>query len=174
MRNDVIASLLVAALAAGAGVGFLVGYASERTTTSVSTTTLTETPTQTTTDCIQTGIHGSLYVRVVMDNTSRPVVGDNVTVTILDYCHSEELVPLGYTNSTGYTSSPVDWTGDLLVKVTNVISGASYMFLAQTSGAVSLATLSLPSGLTVIRPIACYGAFPAACSNTTSTATAIE
>jgi len=174
MRNEVIASLLVVALVAGAGVGFLVGDASERTTTSVSTTTLTATPTQTTADCIQTGIHGSLYVRVVLDNTSRPVVGDNVTVTILDYCNAEEQVPLGSTNSTGYTSSFVDWTGDLLVKVTNVFSGASYIFLAQTSGAVSLATLSLPSGLTVIRPIACYGAFPAACSNTTSTATAIE
>jgi hypothetical protein len=174
MRNEVIASLLVVALVVGAGVGFLVGYASQRTTTSVSTTTLTETPTQTTTDCIQTGIHGSLYVRVVLDNTSRPVVGDNVTATILNYCNTEEEVPLGYTNDTGYTSSPVDWTGDLLVKVTNDFSGASYMFLAQTSGAVSLATLSLPSGHTVIRPIACYGAFPATCSNTTSTAIAIE
>ena len=174
MRNEVIAVLLVVTILAGAGAGYLVHSSNESTTTSVSTTTLTSASNQTTSSyCFQTGIHGSLYVRVVTGNTDRPVVGDNVTVTILNYCNSEHQIPLGYTNSTGYTSSPADWTGDLLVNVTNVFSGASYMFLAQTSGAVSLATLSLPSGLTVVKPIACYGLFPAACGNTTVTETAV-
>ena len=169
-----IATLLVAAILVGAAAGYFIGYSSQRATTSVSTTTLTTTPVETVSAyCIQTGLHGSLYVRVVTDNTSRPVVGDNVTVTILNYCNPDHQIPLGYTNSTGYTSSPVVWTGVLLVNVTNVTSERSYLFLAQTSGAVSLATLSLPSGVTVIRPIGCYGAFPAACSNTTTTETAV-
>lgn len=138
------------------------------------TTTLTSTFVQTThAYCVQTGIHGSLFVRVVTDNTNSPIGGDNVTVTILNYCGSEQRVPLGDTNSTGYTPSPANWTGVLLVNVTNVFAKTTYTFLAQTSGAVSLATLSLPSGLTVIRPIACYSVIgPAVCSNTTITSTA--
>jgi len=174
MRDETIIALLVLLIIGSAGAGYYVGNSSVHTTTSVSTTTITTTPIQTSSvSCIQTGIHGSLYVRVVLDNTSRPVVGDNVTVTILDYCNSEYRIPLGYTNSTGYTSSPADWTGNLLVNVTNIFSGATYMFLAQTSGAVSLATLSLPSGLTVVRPIACYEAFRLTCSNETTTETAV-
>jgi hypothetical protein len=175
MKHETIIALLIVLIIASVGAGYYVGNSSVRTTTSVSTTTIITTPAQTSSaSCLQTGIHGSLYVRVILDNTSRPVVGDNVTVTILNYCNSEYRIPLGYTNSTGYTSSPADWTGNLLVNVTNVFSGATYMFLTQTSGAVSLATLSLPSGVTVITPIACYGAFPAACSNTTTTETAVR
>ena len=173
MRDETAIALLIVLVIASAGAGYYIGSSGERTTTSVSTTTLTSASNQTTSYCFQTGIHGSLYIRVVTGNTDRPVVGDNVTVTILNYCNSELQIPLGYTNSTGYTSSSTDWTGDLLVNVTNVFSGASYMFLAQTSGAVSLATLSLPSGLTVVKPIACYGLFPAACGNTTVTETAV-
>jgi hypothetical protein len=168
----VIATLLVVAIIAGASAGYFVGNSGQHTTTSVSTTTVTKSVQTTSISCIQTGIHGSLYVRVVTDNTSRPVVGDNVTVTILNYCNSEQRIPLGYTNSTGFTSSPADWTGVMLVNVTNVFSKTSYMFLAQTSGAVSLATLSLPSGLTVVRPIACHS-FSGTCSNTTTTSTAV-
>jgi len=172
MKNEAVIALLTVLVIASAGAGYFVG--SITTPTPHLTTTLTTTSNETTSAyCFQTGIHGSLYVRVVTDNTGRPVSGDNVTVTILNYCNSEYQIPLGYTNSTGYTSSPADWTGDLLVNVTNVFSGASYMFLAQTSGAVSLATLSLPSGLTLVKPIACYGAFPAACGNTTVTETAV-
>jgi hypothetical protein len=175
MRDETAIALLIVLVIASAGAGYYIGSSSESTTTSVLTTTITAVPIQNTSiSCIQTGIHGSLFVRVVLDNTDRPVVGDNVTVTILNYCNnSEHRIPLGYTNYTGYTSSPADWTGVMLVNVTNVFSKASYMFLAQTSGAVSLATLSLPSGLTVVKPIACYGAFPAACGNTTVTETAV-
>jgi hypothetical protein len=184
MRTGAIAALLVVAILAGAGAGYFVGTTGQRAFTSVSTATYTttkftastqSTESQTTsTSCIQTGIHGSLFVRVVTDNTSRPVSGDNVTVTILNYCDSEHRIPLGYTNSSGYASSSADWTGVLLVNVTNIFSKTSYTFLAQTSGAVSLATLSLPSGLIVIRPIACYEAFAATCSNVTVTSTAYE
>lgn len=174
MRDETAIAMLIVVVIASAGAGYYLGNSNEHTITSVSTTTFTTTPTKTNSaQCLQTGIHGSLYVRVVLDNSSRPVVGDNVTVTLLNYCGSEQQIPLGYTNSTGYTSSPADWTGALLVNVTNVYSGATDMFLAQTSGSVSLATLSLPSGVTVIGPIGCYGAFPAACSNTTITETAV-
>ncbi|MCL4355343.1 MAG: hypothetical protein JRM96_03095 [Nitrososphaerota archaeon] len=170
MKKGAIATLLVVAILAGAGAGYLTGNSNQRTTTSVSTTTVTATFVQTTSaHCIETGVHGFLYVRVVSDNTSIPISGANVTVTILDYCGSEYTIPLGHTNGTGYTPSPVDWTGALLVDVRN--AGVGHIFLTETSGAVSLATVNLPSGLTVIKPIACYG-LPATCSNTTTTTTA--
>jgi hypothetical protein len=180
MRNEVIATLLVVAIIAGGGAGFFVGNSGQRTTTSVSTlvstTTVTQSVQTTSPSCVQTGIHGSLYVRVISDNdTNRPISGANVTVTILNYCGSEYSIPLGYTNDTGYTTSPAGWTGVLQVNVTADVGlrvEANYIFLTETSGAVSLATVSLPSGLTVIKPIACYGAFPAACGNTTTTTTA--
>ena len=47
MRNGAIASLLVIAILAGAGTGYLLGYASERTVTSVSTFVSTSTSTVT-------------------------------------------------------------------------------------------------------------------------------
>jgi len=43
MRNGVIASLLIGAILAGAGVGYLVGNVNERTTTLYSSTSLTQT-----------------------------------------------------------------------------------------------------------------------------------
>lgn len=167
-------ALLIVLVIVGAGAGYYVGNSNERTTTSITTTTITTTPVETTsTNCIQTGIHGSLYVRVVTDNSSRPVIGDEVTVTILNHCGQENRISLGNTNYTGFASSPAEWTGDLLVNVTNPFSGASDLFLAQTSGAVSLATLSLPSGVTVIRPIGCDEAFPLTCSSSITTQTAV-
>lgn len=171
MKNVTVATLLVVAILGGAGVGYFAGSSSRATTTSVSTSTVTARPVQTaSTNCVQTGIHGSLYVRVVSDATDSPISGADVTVTVLDYCNSEYPIPLGYTNGTGYTASSADWTGVLLVNVTS--AGGGHTFLTETSGAVSLATISLPSGLTVIKPIACYGAFPAACSGATTTTTA--
>lgn len=161
MRDAAIAVLLVIALLAGAGAGFLVGTNSPSKQTNRVTTTVS---------CMQTGIHGSLFVRVVSDITDNPISGANVTVTILDYCNSEHSVPLGLTNDTGYTATSADWTGVLMVHVTD--AGTGRVFLTATSGAVSLATVSFPSGITVVKPIACYGGFPAACINTTTTTTA--
>lgn len=155
------ASLLVVAILAGAGAGYLTGVSTSGNHASRSTTT---------TSCMQTGIHGSLFVRVVSDGTNTSISGAKVTVTILNYCNSKLSIHLGYTNDTGYTSSSADWTGVLLVNVTS--AGVGHIFLTETSGAVSLATISLPSGLTVVKPIACYGPFPAACSNTTTNTTA--
>jgi hypothetical protein len=45
MRNGVIASLLIVAILVGAGAGYLIGYASERTVTSISTFVTTSTTT---------------------------------------------------------------------------------------------------------------------------------
>jgi hypothetical protein len=178
MRNGAIASLLVVAILVGAGVGFFTGTSTQHTTTLLSTTALTTTLTaassqSASTYCTQSGPQSSLYVQVVTDNANRPVVGDRVTVTVLNGCNSEQQVSLGYTNSTGYTSTAAEWVGVLLVKVTNVFSGTSDLFIAQTptSDSVILATLSLPSGVTVIRQIACYG-FCAPAGNTTTTETA--
>ena len=175
MKNGTIASLLVVAILIGATAGFFAGTSSQRTTTLLATTTLTTTSTlSTSTYCVQSGPQSSLYVQVVTDSGDRPVVGDKVMVTILNYCNSVQTVSLGYTNVTGYTSTPVEWSGVLLVNVTNVFSGTNDLFLAKaaTSNAVSLATLSLPSGIVVIGQIACYG-FCASSSNTTTTETAV-
>jgi hypothetical protein len=178
MRNAVIATLLVVAIIAGGGAGYFVGNSGQRTTTLVSTTTVAKSVPTTSASCIQTGIHGSLFVRVISyNNTNSPISGANVTVTILNYCGSEYSIPLWYTNDTGYTTSSASWTGVLQVNVEADVGlrvEANYIFLTETTGAVSLATVSLPSGLTVIKPIACYGAFPAACGNTTTTTTAYQ
>jgi hypothetical protein len=176
MKNGVIATLLVVAIIAGAGVGYFTGTSNQRTATSVSTTTVTATPIQTTsTYCVQTGIHGSLFVRVVTDNRNAPVTGANVTATVLNYCWPTYQVALGLTNSSGYAEFPVNWTGVFLVNATLArepnTTGVSYVFMAETSGAVSLATLSIPSGTVTVKPIACYVGF-VGCSNTTTTATA--
>lgn len=128
-------------------------------TTSIETT-------NSSTYCIQTGIHGTLYIRVVSDNKNQPVSGANVTATIMNHCGSEYPVSLGLTNSTGY-SSAAGWTGNFLVSVE--YAGTNYTFPATTSGAVSLATLSIPSGVAVEKTIACGGL---GCVDTTTTATA--
>jgi hypothetical protein len=117
--------------------------------------------------CVQTGLHGSLFIRVVSD--SGPIEGANTTATILDYCDSGYGQPnaLGLTNSTGYAPSFIGWTGIFTVSVT--YAGAEYTFPAQTNGGVTLATLSLPSGVVVEKAIACGGLD---CFNDTTTITA--
>jgi hypothetical protein len=129
--------------------------ASVTTTLQVTSTTQSQKATTTSSSyCIQSGIHGELYVRVVADNTNQPVSGANVTATITNYCSPDFQTALGFTNSTGY-STGLGWTGEFVVTVT--YEGAHYTFPAQTSGAVSLATLSIPSGVAAERTIACYG-----------------
>ena len=119
MRNEAIAALLVVTIIAGGGAGYFVGNSGQHTTTLVSTTTVTKSVQTTSASCVQTGIHGSLFVRVISyNNTNSPISGANVTVTILNYCGSEYSIPLGYTNDTGFTTSPAVWTGVLQVNVT--------------------------------------------------------
>jgi hypothetical protein len=119
--------------------------------------------------CVETGIHGTLYVRVVGDNESQPIQGANVTATILGYCspYNNYAVAMGFTNSTGYAPMAWTWTGSYLVSV--AYASTDYTFPAQTSGSISLVTLSVPSGLVVERSIGCYGL---GCENNTATATA--
>jgi len=107
--------------------------------------------------CVQTGLHGSLFIRVVSDNGHQPIEGANVTATILDYCDSGYNQPnaLGLTNSTGYAPNFIGWTGIFTVSVT--YAGVEYTFPAQTNGGVSLATLSLPSGVMIEKTIGCGG-----------------
>jgi len=108
-------------------------------------------------------------VRVVSDNGQQPVEGANVTATILDYCGSGYNQPnaLGLTNSTGYASNFVGWTGSFTVSV--IYAGTEYTFPAQTDNEI-LATLSIPSGLVLEKTIACGG--PPGCSKATTTITA--
>jgi len=136
------------------------------TVTQTSTQTVVGTSsTSTSYYCIQTGIHGTLYVRVVADSTNQPISDANVTATITNYCTPNYQTNLGLTNSTGY-SSEVDWAGNFIVSV--VYAGTNYTFPALTSGAVSLVTLSIPSGITVEHEIACG----LGCVNGTTTVTA--
>lgn len=104
MRNEAIAALLVVAIIAGAGVGYLIGNANERTITSVSTFATTSTTTVTFTavntaatiiwgtpipiTSIETGnitIGGSPYAIAVNPNASRIyVAGGSNILTVVD------------------------------------------------------------------------------------------
>jgi hypothetical protein len=93
MRSDVIAVLLVVAILAGAGAGYLVGYANERTVTSVSTFVTTSTTTMTERTpipitSVETGnisIGGSPYTIAVNPNASRIyVAGGSNVLTVVD------------------------------------------------------------------------------------------
>jgi hypothetical protein len=181
LKRETLAVVLVVLVAAGLAAGYVAGvssrqFATETTTRFVPTTVIrTATSNETRTSCFQTGIHGTLFVRVVSNETDSPVAGANVTATVLNYCWPTYQVALGLTNSSGYAEFPVNWTGVFLVNVTLArepnTTGVTYVFMAETSGAVSLATLSIPSGAMTGKPIACYIGF-IGCSNTTTTATA--
>ncbi|MHB8566608.1 MAG: hypothetical protein ACYC7D_07840 [Nitrososphaerales archaeon] len=176
MKNPLLALILAVVIVisgvAGYGIGASVTSGATQTTTVLVISTNFATPTtsiettNTSTYCIQTGIHGTLYVRVVADGTNQPVSGANVTATIMNHCGSEYPVWQGLTNSTGY-SSGAGWTGNFVVSVE--YAGTNYTFPATTSGAVSLATLSIPSGVAVEKTIACGGL---GCVDTTTTTTA--
>jgi hypothetical protein len=117
--------------------------------------------------CVQTGIHGTLFVRVVADATNKPVSGADVSATITDYCNSPYPVSMGLTNSTGYSSAWY-WTGNFEVSV--AYGGATYVFPAQTSAGVLLATLNIPSGVVVEATIACHALCVSSYNTTTVTA----
>ena len=151
------------------------GSSSSSSTTTL-TTSLGQTTTSSTTSasstsvtCTQTGIHGSLQVRVVSDKNEQPIQGANATATILDYCESGYNQPnaMGLTNSTGYAPNGVGWTGSFRVSVT--YGDIEYSFPAVTYGQI-LVTLSIPSGLAVEKTVGCGG--PPGCSLTTTTVTA--
>jgi len=100
MRNGVVASLLIVAIFAGAGVGFLVGTANVDTITSVSTTTATSIITKTSlatqsdtyvTSCVITGI-GGFEFRVVSDSTGAFVSGETIRAVDLLGCNNENQV----------------------------------------------------------------------------------
>jgi hypothetical protein len=129
----------------------------------------TSSPSNSSVSCAQSGIHGTLYVRVVDDDGSQSVQGANVTATIIGFCSPDydHAVALGLTNSTGYAPVGSTWTGNFVVDVTH--AGTDYTFPAETSGSVSLVTLDIQSGIAVERTIACYGL---GCQNATTTVTA--
>ena len=103
--------------------------------------------------CVQTGIHGDLFVRVVQDDSGQPVQNASVTVVILNYCQTPaQALDTMETNSTGYTEG-VSWTGNFTVSV--IIEGRSYYFLAWTGAGVNVATLSIPSGTVNITEVEC-------------------
>jgi len=100
--------MLIVAILAGAGVGFLVGTANERTTTSistfvttsVSTTTATSLITETSpatqsntylTSCVITGV-GGFEFRVVSDSTGAPVSGETIKAVDGVTCNGENQV----------------------------------------------------------------------------------
>jgi len=171
------AAVLIATVLVSATLFVTLSGSSTSTKTTTETTTFTTTLSSASTIandqtaitssvlCIQTGIHGSLFVKVVRDNTDQPVSGANITATIANYCTPDYTVPLGPSNSSGY-SEGLTWTGSFVVSVS--YGGTIYTFPAQTSGAVSLVTLSIPSGIAVEKTIACYGTGCGSGNNTTT------
>ena len=166
--NFVTTALLVVVVLLAGSLAFII--VTPQTLTHTVTHTITKTVVETSstpTYCIQSGIHGTLYVRVVTDSADQPVAGANVTATITNYCTPDYKINLGLTNSTGYSSGVV-WTGNFVVSVS--YAGTNYTFPASTSAAVSLVTLSIPSGIATEHAIACsgLGCLPGTTSSTTT------
>jgi hypothetical protein len=111
MRNEVIASLLVVAVIASAGIGYFIGNSSQKTTTLVSTTTVNASVqmtgtaiTQTSTYCTISAEGTGFYVTVETDS-GLPVVGAQVSGSrVTDYGNGgtcEQSIGSQYTNSSG-------------------------------------------------------------------------
>ena len=170
MRNGVIASLLVIAILAGAGAGYLVGgQVNVRTTTTTKqlTTTFTlvgsggtlETTTVTTTELITTstmcsisGQPGGIFLRVLSDSTSQPVSSVVVTAVNTPFqCDgspaTSKTVDMFTTNGTEWRPLPSDNNYQYFI-IANY-QGHTFTFTATLEPvSETCATLYVPSGRT--------------------------
>jgi hypothetical protein len=168
MRNEVIVSMLIVAILAGAGVGFLVGTANEHTTTStttatsVSTTTATSFITKTSlatqsntylTSCIITGV-GGFEFRVISDPTGAPISGETIEAVDRLGCNGQNQVVYldNFSESQGgqgwlVPDFPSQATPAGGLSFTIMYQGGTYTFSASVAPVgTNCVTLHVPSG----------------------------
>ena len=154
--------MLVVAILAGAGVGFLVGTVNGHAITVVSTTTATSFVTMTSlapqrnifvTSCIITGV-GGFEFRVVSDSTGAPVTGETITAVDRLGCNGEnQIVYLdNFSESQGgggwlVPDFPSQATPAGGLSFTIAYQGGTYAFTAYVPPVgTHCATLYVPSG----------------------------
>jgi len=153
MRNGVVAALLVVALLAGAGAGYLFGMSGSENKTSEGTTIPTS---ATTVTCVQT-LSAPLYL-IVKNDTGTPIPNQPLSIqahllegftydSTAEKCEAILTAHLwmNYTGSDGKIE--LGMTGDTF-NITTSYLGKTYQVNADAEGAESAecVTLSLPSG----------------------------
>jgi len=164
MRSEVVASLIVVALLAGAGVGYFAWSGSRTTVTA--TTTSAETTTATTTEvvtslvtyCSISGQPGGISVRFLNSSTMAPIAGVYVfAVNRPFYCSGFSTVapfPAGPQTVTSFTTSGSEWyplssDSNAAYSIAAFYAGHSYNFTANLRPvSLTCATLYIPSGQT--------------------------
>jgi len=157
MKNGAIASLLVVAILASAGAGYLTGYASERAVTEiatetsylVTTTTMTSFQTQTNTTCTTSGPAWGVLVQVVTDS-GEPISGVVMKGASIYYCAGgqPQVTDLGpsTTNLTGWVSFTPESSGDYNLFFSR--NGTSYELIVPTAPlSVTYVAFHVPSGI---------------------------
>ena len=160
MRNDVIASLLVVAILAGAGAGYFAGSSNRQTTTTtvVSASTLTSTSVETisTDPCVIMGQPAGMFLKIASDNGGAPIAGAQVIAIHKqadDYCNGVlfrgNFTMISFTTNGTTSWYSLDSTNDGSYSVVVAYSGHLYNLSAQMHPvSVTCAALFITSGRT--------------------------
>jgi hypothetical protein len=144
MRNEPVIALLVIAIVASAGAGYLVGVSNQRPSTSGSSSTATTTPT------CDIALRGSvLYVKVSLDGARTPVTSATVDAVPVETCNGvNTTIPIimqPTVNATGVAT--LDASYDTFYSVVVHYGTRSYPFMAFVQNSLATcASLSVPSG----------------------------
>ena len=152
MRNGVVAALLVVAVLAGAGVGYLVGMNESGNQTSKGATTTSNTSTSTSTECT-VNAEGQVLLLVLNSTSGKSIPDAPVQAQVTPfYCNSTPPSAISLnttmTNSTGYA----EFGADLGVyHLTLNTYGNYFVFVSTLPEQTTCVTLSIPSGETTIK-----------------------
>ena len=148
-----ITSLLVVAILAGVGAGYLVGAGGQRPTSSASTSTTTMTLT-----CALAPKGSTLYIKTTLNDGKTPATNITIDATPVETCNGvDTTIALIYhpaVNASGVAT--LDASDITYYSVTVHYGGQSYPFTAYVQNPLTCASLSVPSG--VGRVSACYPA----------------
>jgi 5-hydroxyisourate hydrolase-like protein (transthyretin family) len=163
MRNEVVVTLLVVALLAGAGAGYLVGMdesgnqtskgATTITNTSTTTiTTITNTSTSTSTECT-VNAEGQVLLHVLNSTSGKPIPDAPVQAQVTPfYCNSTPPTTISLnttmTNGTGYAEFGADLG---IYHLTLTTYGNYFVYASTLPEQTTCVTLSIPSGETIIK-----------------------
>jgi hypothetical protein len=163
MKNEAVASLLVVAIAVGAGTGYLAGYANERTVTSVSTLVTTSTSTIT---YFSTEVQTSTTTTTTFEQAGITVANVSVPASAWSYYNSGgNLLQCGYAQPFGSGSITISNTGNQPVAVGDLIiylgGDNQTEYLASAVPSVQSCTISPSGSLTLYFTL--FGPTPANC-----------